>query len=111
MFLFLADDGSGLRLTLQQVSERSGFGLSTVRRAIRAGALRASQPNGPRGRLLVVEEDLDDWLSTPAARPAPADLPETRKSPSRAERERLIGPSFDEVAIRQYASDKRSDRL
>jgi hypothetical protein len=48
--------------TLAQAAARSTFSIKTLRRAIAAGKLVASQPGGKGGRILVSESDLVAWL-------------------------------------------------
>jgi len=53
-------------LTVAEVAERIGMSQDTVRDAIRRGHLRAFQPGGRRGRLLIPLDAFADWVSKPA---------------------------------------------
>ena len=72
-------------LTLDEAAGRARLSTRTLRRAVRSGRLRASQPSGRGGKLLVATRDLERWLF--------AGLPETTVPalPSRSSR-RLTEP-------------------
>jgi excisionase family DNA binding protein len=65
-------------VTLEQAAERLHCSVRTVRRRINAGELRASHIG--RGKWLIREEDLDDYLDATATRPREVrPLPATRQ--------------------------------
>jgi hypothetical protein len=95
------------RLTIRQAAHNSGFCEHTLRRAIRSGELRASQPSGPKGRLLIDPADLTAWLNQPAAISTP--IPKAAPHPSSgkavtASSEGLIGERFDAATIANFAA-------
>jgi excisionase family DNA binding protein len=49
-------------LTVAEAAGRARCSIRTVRRALQAGRLRASQPAGRGGKLLIAVDDLDWWL-------------------------------------------------
>jgi len=110
MLMALTSGREGEHLSIVEASALSGFGSSTIRRAIKSGNLRASQPNGARGRLLVAERDLDEWLTTPPADSSSYPEPEPTRVRIPARRNALIGPDFDEPSIREFAKHRTSDR-
>jgi excisionase family DNA binding protein len=57
-------------LTLPEAAERARLSVSTLKRAIRAGDLRAG---GTPGRVLLLPEWVDEWLSA-RRRPRNGDL-------------------------------------
>lgn len=63
-------------LTVAEAAQRSRMSHDTIRDAIKRGDLRAFQPNGHRGRLLIPLDAFADWVSRPAlveVDPAPSD--------------------------------------
>lgn len=53
-------------ITAAQAAERAGVSIDTVRDAIKAGRLKAFQPNGKHGRYRIPPEAVDRWVNTPA---------------------------------------------
>ena len=49
-------------LTVAEAAARARCSTRNVRRALQAGRLRASQPAGRGGKLLIAVDDLDRWL-------------------------------------------------
>lgn len=52
--------------TLRELVEKTGISEKVLRRAIRAGFLRALQPSGPSGTLYIAENDYLAWLDSSA---------------------------------------------
>lgn len=52
--------------TLRELVEQTGMSEKVLRRAIRAGFLRALQPSGPGGSLFIAENDYLAWLDSSA---------------------------------------------
>jgi excisionase family DNA binding protein len=65
------DWNAGL-LTVAEAAARARCSTRTVRRALQAGQLRASQPAGRGGKLLIAVNDLDRWLFGRSNSVAPA---------------------------------------
>jgi excisionase family DNA binding protein len=77
-------------LTVAEVAERRKCSVDTVRRAIRAGRLRASRPN-PHGPYLVYESRFREWIeggtvehTEPRVHALPAPTPPPRRGSLRA---------------------------
>lgn len=56
------DGSTNELLTLNEAAARARLSTRTLRRALRAGRLRASQPSGRGGKLLIAVRDLEQWL-------------------------------------------------
>ena len=54
--------GEGQLLTVAEAAARARCSTRTLRRALHAGRLRANQPAGRGGKLLIAVADLDGWL-------------------------------------------------
>lgn len=95
----MSDEGTR-PLGVEEAAARAGVSVDTIRRAYRAGRLRAYRPAGQR-RVVIRVEDLDAWafsddtLVTPAAgsRLRPADDADTPpRWPARRSSHRLAAP-------------------
>jgi excisionase family DNA binding protein len=51
-------------LTVEEVADRLPFTTSAVYALIRKGSLPARRIGEGRGRLVIIEEELDDWMRT-----------------------------------------------
>jgi excisionase family DNA binding protein len=49
-------------LTLAQAAKLTPFGVRTLRRAIAAGKLRAAQPSGKNGRVVLTAAWIEAWV-------------------------------------------------
>jgi excisionase family DNA binding protein len=57
-----ARDRRGRLLTVAEAARHARCSARTLRRALNAGRLRASQPAGRGGKLLIAVDDLERWL-------------------------------------------------
>lgn len=63
-------------LTIAEASARCRLCEKTLRRAIKSKKLRASQPGGRGGKIIVSVDDLNAWLFSSASQPeAPPSVP------------------------------------
>jgi excisionase family DNA binding protein len=84
-----AEHRDSTHLSVDQVAEHVGVCPETVRRAIRAGHLRAWRPGpGDQGKLLIAADEVEQWRQKRTVRaPTPplesAAAPESRRLPTR----------------------------
>jgi excisionase family DNA binding protein len=91
------DRHAGL-LTVVEAAGRARCSPRTLRRALQAGRLRASQPAGRGGKLLIAVDDLDRWLFARTTSVAPAAHSKSRSRKRHVEPRRTPSPiSIDEI--------------